>query len=166
MSDSQRVMFILTDISVMQELIKKMKKLRSLYFSQITHELKTPLISIFPLLQKLREYIKEERGRTILKIVQNSATHLQNVINDILDMTRIEHGNFQIFKADFNIRETLEEVTEILTFQASQKNISIITDVKKNVPLILNSDKQRYKQILFNLVGNSIKFTFQGSVTI
>ena len=93
-NSGQRVLFILNDITKMKKMEKRMKNLRSLYFSQITHEIKTPLISILPLLERLENYIKEERGKKLLKVVRNSAYHLQHISDNILDMTRIEHDNF------------------------------------------------------------------------
>lgn len=71
-----------------------MQKLRNLYFSQITHELRTPLISVLTLIDKLKDYVLEGRGRTYLKIIKNSSIHLSNVVNDILDISRIQNGKF------------------------------------------------------------------------
>ena len=77
--------------------------MRSLYYSQITHELRTPLISVLTLLDKLDEYTEEGRGKYLLKIVKNSSIHLSNLVNDILDISRLENGKFEIFKEEFNL---------------------------------------------------------------
>lgn len=93
-----------------------MQEVRNLYFSQITHELRTPLVSILPIIESLPKYVEDERGKIMLKIVRNSAHHLSNLVNDILDMSRIENGKFEIQPSEFDIRQTLEEVRDILEF--------------------------------------------------
>jgi cell cycle sensor histidine kinase DivJ len=88
-----------------------------MYFSSIAHELRTPLNSILPLLETLKNYVTNERGLLFIKIVKNSALHLQNLVNDALDISRIENNTFEINVEPFDIRETVKEVTEILDFQ-------------------------------------------------
>jgi cell cycle sensor histidine kinase DivJ len=88
-----------------------------MYFSSIAHELRTPLNSILPLLETLKNYVTNERGLLFIKIVKNSALHLQNLVNDALDISRIENNTFEINVEPFDIRETIKEVTEILDFQ-------------------------------------------------
>ena len=71
-----------------------MVKLRALYFSQITHELRTPLLSILALVDKVKPYVQNEKGQKYLKIIKSSTIHLENLVNDVLDMSRIENGKF------------------------------------------------------------------------
>lgn len=80
-----------------------MQNFRFLYFSQITHDLRTPLISILSLLDKLKDYTHEGRGQKLLKIIKNSSVHMSNLVNDILDMSRIENGKFEVIKEEFNL---------------------------------------------------------------
>ena len=84
------------DISRIKELEKGIQKMRALYFSQITHELRTPLTSIIPIVENLKSYVQQERGKYFLKIIRNSVHHLENIVSDILDMSRIENGKFEI----------------------------------------------------------------------
>lgn len=91
-----------------------MQKVRNMYFSQITHELRTPLVSIIPITEQLKSYVCEERGKYLLKIVSNSVHHLSNIVNDILDMARIENGKFEIQPEEIDIRKTVHEVYDIL----------------------------------------------------
>ena len=93
--------------------------MRAMYFSSIAHELRTPLNSIIPItrmiLTNFRQSI-DDRVEDYLKIVLNSSLHLENVIEDALDMSRIENGKFEIINELFDIRETLNEVCEVMEF--------------------------------------------------
>lgn len=112
------MIFLIKDISKIKKLELEMQNVRNLYFSQITHELRTPLVSIMPIIENLKPYISDSRGADLLKVVRNSAHHLSNIVNDILDMSRIENGKFEIQKEEVNIRSTLNEVYDILELQA------------------------------------------------
>jgi cell cycle sensor histidine kinase DivJ len=85
-----------------------------MYFSSIAHELRTPLNSILPLIESLKTYVSNPRGLLFIKIIKNSAIHLNNLINDALDISRIENNTFEISLEPFDIRATTKEVTEIL----------------------------------------------------
>jgi cell cycle sensor histidine kinase DivJ len=85
-----------------------------MYFSSIAHELRTPLNSILPLIESLKNYVSNDRGLLFIKIIKNSAIHLNNLINDALDISRIENNTFEINLEPFDIRATTKEVTEIL----------------------------------------------------
>jgi signal transduction histidine kinase len=84
------------------------------------------------------------------------------VIEDMLDVTRIENKKFEIIKGLFNFRDTVKEVCEIMDFQLKQKGLGLEVSIRDRVPRVICSDIKRIKQILFNLIGNAMKFTFQG----
>lgn len=130
----------MNDITRIKMLEKKMKNLSSLYFSQITHEIKTPLISIIPLLERLENYVHEERGHKILSVVRNSANQLSHFTDSIIDMTRLKHGNFEVNLDYFNIQETVSEVLSCVDFQAKEKNIEIKSTFDPSIPDLLVSD--------------------------
>ena len=102
----------------------------------------------------------------LIKIITNSAYHLQSVIEDALDMSRIENNKFEINYDKFNIRQVIKEVEDIMEFQIEQKKLKLIIEVDFLVPEIIKSDMKRYKQILFNLIGNAIKFTYKGTISL
>jgi len=106
------------------------------------------------------------RVKNYLNIILNSSLHLQNVIEDALDMSRIENNKFQIFKEFFDVRTAVQEVASIMEFQTTQKGLSLIILVDEVVPENVQTDQKRYRQVLFNLIGNAVKFTFQGSITV
>lgn len=93
--------------------------MRAMYFSSIAHELRTPLNSIIPIIRMILTNFRQsidDRVENYLKIVLNSSLHLENVIEDALDMSRIENGKFEIINELFDIRETLNEVCEVMEF--------------------------------------------------
>ena len=87
-----------------------------MFFSSVAHELRTPLNSIIPMGENLKKYVHGERGLMLLKIILNSAFHLQSVIEDALDMSRIENNKFEINFGEFEIRKIIEEVADIMSF--------------------------------------------------
>lgn len=92
-----------------------------MFFSSVAHELRTPLNSIIPMTRILQTLVGEAKSQKYLTIILNSSLHLQNVIEDALDMTRIENNQFEIISEFFNVRSAVEEVSSIMSFQVSQK---------------------------------------------
>ena len=107
------------DITLLKEKEDSVHKIRALFFSSIAHELRTPLNSIIPVVRLITEYYSQNIDQKIinyLKVILNSALHLQNVIEDALDMSRIENNKFIVFKEKFNVRSAVEEVCDIMRF--------------------------------------------------
>lgn len=88
------------------------------------------------------------------------------MIEDALDLSRIENNQFEINLSFIDIRQVLSEVTSIMDFQVTQKQLYLRTQIDDSVPLTLKTDVKRLRQILFNLIGNAIKFTFKGGITV
>ncbi|CDW74661.1 multi-sensor hybrid histidine kinase [Stylonychia lemnae] len=130
------------------------------------HELRTPLNSIIPMSENLRPYIQGEAGQNILKVIINSTIHLSLIIEDALDMSRIENNKFEINYSLFNLKNTIDEVIDIMKFQADLKGLKIISNIDASLPQTVYTDEKRYKQVLFNLIGNAMKFTLKGSITV
>ncbi|TNV82568.1 hypothetical protein FGO68_gene2916 [Halteria grandinella] len=175
--NSTQAFIFCTDITRMKHVERQHQRMRSTFFTSVAHELRTPLNSINPILQMLIDLIRKgertqtmpqnaERMLTYLKIVMNSAIHLQNVIEDALDISRIENNKFSMCIEQFSVEETVHEVAEVMMFQTEQKGLKLEVKVAAEVPLTFLSDRKRYKQVLFNLIGNAIKFTFSGSIKI
>jgi len=116
-NNGQHVIAICSDITRIKELEHTSMKMRAMYFSSIAHELRTPLNSIIPILKMiLSDKSLDSRLRNYLTIILNSALHLQSIIEDALDMSRIENDKFTIDKEMFNIRAAVEEVCQIMDF--------------------------------------------------
>lgn len=110
--------------------------------------------------------INADKLSTFLGVVLNSSMHLQSVIEDALDISRLENNKFTLYKEIFDIRNAVNEVCEIMKFQLNQKNLGLEMNISDKVPLKIYSDVKRYKQVIFNLMGNAIKFTYEGKIKV
>lgn len=112
---------ICTDISQVKRIEKQQQLMRTNFFSTVAHELRTPLNTVLPILKLVLEQLPRDtpgllKMHKYLKIVYNSSIHLQNVIEDALDVARIENGKFQLFKEWFDLRKAITEVADIMEF--------------------------------------------------
>ena len=149
------------------ERLKELDRLKSMFLASMSHELRTPLNSIIGftglLLMGMAGELNEEQKKQ-LGLVKNSAKHLLNLINDILDISKIEAGKIDLDITKFNIKQLVDEVIEEASSLLVGKPIRLEADVDSR--LEITSDKRRAKQILINLVSNAIKFTESGVVQI
>ncbi len=147
--------------------LQEMDRLKSIFLNSMSHELRTPLNSIIGfigiILQGMSGEISEEQ-RKQLTMVKNSANHLLGLINDILDISKIESGRVELSLEEFNLDDLVREVVESLSPTASEKGLELMTEVPEGITL--TSDRRRVKRALMNLVSNAVKFTDQGSVKI
>ncbi|WP_293119623.1 response regulator [Moorena sp. SIO4G3] len=148
---------------------------KSEFLANMSHELRTPLNGILGYAQILQRDAakaasKGERNLTTkqlegLKIIQKSGSHLLTLINDILDLSKIEAGKMALYPTEFNLPTFLEEVVGIIRMRASEKNIVLRFEQKSNLPTGVKADEKRLRQVLINLLDNAVKFTDQGNVT-
>jgi signal transduction histidine kinase/DNA-binding NarL/FixJ family response regulator len=137
---------------------------KELFMANISHELRTPVTAISGFTEQLVHEISDENVLRSLKIIKSSSDHLAKIIDDILDFSKIQNGKMILEKVHFSISQILNEVNTIFKQQASQNNTPLSFSVKSGTPPVLLGDPYRLKQILINLVGNSVKFTENGSV--
>jgi signal transduction histidine kinase len=147
--------------------LKEVDRLKSVFLSSMSHELKTPLNSIIGftgiMLMGMTGEITEEQ-RSQLFIVKDSANHLLSLINDILDISKIEAGKVALSLTEFRLDEVISEVVEIISPAINEKRLKLIREVPEGITLF--SDKRRIKQVLTNLINNAVKFTDKGNVKI
>jgi signal transduction histidine kinase len=145
-----------------------MSRHKSQFLANMSHELRTPLNSIIGytklMLDGLEGEINHEQKED-LRTVYNNSRHLLSLINDLLDLSKIEAGKFEIIKEEFPIEELVARVIPTLEKLASDKCLALTCSIAPGVDR-LNADKNKTKQILFNLLGNAIKFTTVGSVIL
>jgi len=147
--------------------LQELDHLKSVFLASMSHELRTPLNSIIGytglILQDMVGEINQEQ-REQLTVVKRNANHLLSLINDILDISRIEAGKVELSLEEFSLDDVVREVVETLSPAASEKGLELLTEVPEDITLL--SDTRRVKQVLVNLVSNAVKFTDQGSVRI
>lgn len=136
------------------------------FLANMSHEIRTPLTGVIGMLQLLEEEPLSQEAQANLELAQKSSNLLLSLVNDILDISRLEAGKFSVHPSDADIRAALRDTADSLTLLANQKNLTldVIDEVKE--PLWVSVDLKIVRQILINLVGNAIKFTDEGGVTI
>ena len=138
-------------------------ELKSQFLANMSHEIRTPLNAIMGFITLLNEKETDEQKRKYLNIIKNSSDSLLQIINDILDISKIESGKLSIEPYNFNPYKDLIEIAELFQAKAAEKNIRFSIKYNNSIPNILYSDLLRIKQIFSNLLSNAIKFTPEGS---
>ncbi|MFA9374828.1 MAG: ATP-binding protein, partial [Poseidonibacter sp.] len=147
---------------------KKADEAKSIFLANISHEIRTPLNAIIGFSDILANTKQEnEKNRKYTEIIKSSSNSLLNIINDILDISKIQNGNFELNLDETNINKVSESVIELFLNQAREKHIQLIFNIDNNIPSNIMSDSIRLKQVLTNLLSNAIKFTFEhGKVSL
>ena len=140
---------------------------KSDFLANMSHELRTPLNGILGYAQILqRDKIAAPKQKDGLGIIQQCGSHLLTLINDILDISKIEAQKFDLYPTDFRFAFFLREVAEICRIRAEQKEIEFTYQTLTQLPMAIHADEKRLRQVLINLLGNAIKFTDSGRVTL
>ncbi len=147
--------------------LKELDRLKSMFISSMSHELRTPLNSIIGftgiMLQGMSGKINREQEKQ-LSMVKDSANHLLALITDIIDVSKIEAGQIDLYIKSFDLSGLIHEITDSFEITAEKKNLKLSLDIPKKI--MVKSDRLRVKQIILNLVSNAIKFTQKGKITI
>ncbi|OCX50744.1 hypothetical protein BEL04_18590 [Mucilaginibacter sp. PPCGB 2223] len=152
-------------ISAKEEAVQ-LNRAKDMFISVMSHEIRTPLNAVIGISHLLMEDNPNESQKENLKILKFSADNLMTLINDVLDFTKIETGNIELEKIPVDLRELVDGVVNSMQFKAKGKNVYLKAQVDESLPENIIGDKTRICQILLNLVGNSVKFTDKGGVTI
>ena len=150
-----------------KEAAETANRAKSMFLSNMSHELRTPLNAILGFTQLMSyDPVLTPELQKDLAIVNRSGTHLLELINDILDLSKIESGKMTLYLSDFDLKFLLISIEEMLQIQAQSKGLKLIVEREPNLPQFVHSDEKKLYQVLVNLLGNAIKFTNQGSVTL
>jgi two-component system sensor histidine kinase BarA len=137
---------------------------KSEFLANMSHEIRTPLSGIIGFTELLRDTRLSNQQQDYAQTIQKSAKTLLEIINDILDLSKIESGKTEIATSEFNLIDLIEDIVNLLTPTALDKNVEIFYSVDNNIPVLVHSDHFRIHQILINLISNAIKFTDDGHV--
>ena len=149
-----------------EEVAQNSSQAKSEFLANMSHELRTPLNGILGFTQILqRTESLTEKGRKGVGIIYQCGSHLLTLINDVLDLSKIEARKLELHPVDFYLPAFIDSVTEICRIRAEQKVIAFHVELDPDLPTGIHADEKRLRQVLINLLGNAIKFTHQGSVT-
>ncbi len=140
---------------------------KSAFLANMSHEIRTPLGAILGFTDLIVNPKTSQEDRVeYSKIIRRNGKALSRIIDDILDLSKVEAGRLELEYIDFNIRVLVEEITELFLESAKKKNVSLNVEIDPHTPDVINCDPTRIRQILVNLVGNAVKFTSRGSILV
>ena len=149
-----------------EEAAEAASRAKSVFLASMSHEMRTPLNGVLGMTEVLLGTPLTPEQKDHLSVVRSSSTALLDLINDILDLSKVESGRLELEESDINIRALVDTLVDSVSVTATQKDLDLYCMVHPNVPWMVRTDPVRLRQILTNLVGNAIKFTEAGYVAL
>jgi PAS domain S-box-containing protein len=149
-----------------KELAETANRAKSQFLANMSHEIRTPMNAIIGLSYLAQTHNPNDKVKEYLKKIQDSSQNLLGIINDILDFSKIEAGRLELEKHIICLSEMIQEIQGMFSFQIQDKNLDFKYNIDTNIPKYLVGDPIRIRQVLINLIGNALKFTQKGSITV
>ena len=139
---------------------------KSEFLAAMSHEIRTPMNGILGMLRIVGDSTLSDDQRARLAVIQSSSQTLLGILNDILDYSKIESGEILLEPHDFDLRQLVEDIQALMRFRATEKGLKLETRIADDVPVFIKGDSGKLSQVLLNLIGNGLKFTEDGRVTL
>ncbi len=140
---------------------------KSAFLANMSHEIRTPLGAILGYSELIiNDEVSDSQKMNIAEAIKRNGQLLSNVINDILDLSKVEAGKLEIEKVNILLEDIIKDIDSLLSLKANEKGIQLLIETENNMPLAIKTDPLRLRQILLNVVGNAIKFTQQGVIKV
>jgi signal transduction histidine kinase/CheY-like chemotaxis protein len=149
-----------------RQLAEAAASIKSAFLANMSHEIRTPMNAVVGLTNLLLDTPLNSDQEDFVSTIKVSADHLLKIINEILDFSKLESGEMQLESIEFDLNELIEQVVEILANRAHSKDLNLSYWIETHTPRLVKGDPTRLQQVLTNLIGNAIKFTDQGGVTV
>ncbi len=157
---------LVEQLKLSKENAEEANRSKSLFLAAMSHEIRTPMNGVLGMAELLKGTGLNERQRRFAETLQRSGEALLEIINDILDFSKIEAGKLMLDENEFDLRELVEDIGELMATRAHEKELDLLISLPPDMPDCFVGDANRLRQVLVNLVGNAVKFTHEGEVVL